>query len=136
LEDEARRFIEQQPTEAAPRDLERELHELKRQFLSDQISAAAYEERKAALLAASERTGMVSDIPIDELLAVVADLPLVLGHATASEAHAIIRPVLSHIWVQERRVTAITPTAAFTSLFRGVWEVERRCPMGFEPTAS
>ena len=54
------------------------------------------------------------------------------------EARAIVAPVLSHVWIKDRGLHAITPTAAFEPLLVGVWrtEVVMGCPMGFEPTTS
>ncbi len=136
LEDEARQYVTaHQPR--PHRSIERELRDLKRQFLDEQISAATYEERRAALLAEQEAAVIAPAGPsLEVLLALLNDLPTLLRTATRDEGRAIIRPVLSHIWIRDKGIQAVTPTAAFQPLLRGLWEVERRCPMGFEPTAS
>ena len=51
---------------------------------------------------------------------------------------AIVAPVLSHVWIKDQELHAITPTEAFEPLLVGVWktEVAMGCPTGFEPATS
>jgi hypothetical protein len=62
----------------------------------------------------------------------LADLPFVLRAATHDEARAIVASVLSHVWIKDRELHAITPTLAFEPLLVGVWktEVAMGCPTG------
>ena len=77
---------------------------------------------------------------LNTVLAVLADLPAVVRTATPAELRAIVAPMLSHIWVQNQKTVAITPTAKFEAVFRGIWrassDAEKRCPTGFEPATS
>jgi replication fork clamp-binding protein CrfC len=76
LEAEARAYLAaEQPTTSA-RDVERALRELKRSFLDEAISAAEYEERKAALLATPQLTTLQPALDLETLLAYLADLPI------------------------------------------------------------
>jgi site-specific DNA recombinase len=133
LEDEARAYLAAEPTTTPARDMERALRELKRTFLDDAISAAEYEAQKAALLATPLLTPSPAMLDLETLLAYLADLPTVLRAATRDEARAIVAPVLSHVWIKDRELHAITPTPAFEPLLVGVWktEVAMGCPTGF-----
>lgn len=139
LETEARAYLAQERPMLARRDVDRALRDLKQRFLDEAISAGEYEAQRATLLAAPAVSAPADPpLDLDTLLAYLADLPSVLRTATPDEARAIVAPVLSHVWIKDRGLHAITPTAAFEPLLVGVWrtEVVMGCPMGFEPTTS
>jgi hypothetical protein len=100
------------------------------------IRKERYQQQRAAILAElaelEQRATPVAPA-LDAVIALASNLPQVLRVATKEEARAIIAPVLSHVWVRDRGIEAITPTAAFESLLVGVWraEVVMGCPTGF-----
>lgn len=105
--------------------VERALRELKQRFLNEVITALEYEAQRAALLAVPVVSAPTEQpLVLDTLLAYLADLRSVLRAATRDEARAIIAPILSHVWVKDRGVHAITPTPAFEPLLVGVWKTE------------
>lgn len=131
LEEEARAAVEASAAAHPQRDTTQALRELKRLFLNDELSAAEYEARRTALLSQEERPP-VSGTDLHLLLAYLSDIPALLHAATREEARALVRPVLSHVWIRERDVAAVTPTAAFEALLVGIWrtEVVRGCLTG------
>jgi site-specific DNA recombinase len=105
------------------------------------ISKEKYRQERTTLLAQlteADQDTAPRGPRLDLVIALAHDLPRLLRAATKDEARAIIAPVLSHVWVQNRAVAAITPTAAFEPLLVGVWrsEVVMGCPTGFEPATS
>ncbi len=113
LLDQVRRLLEQEqrPTLPPIRAIDQELKKLKAAFLADQINAAVYEQRRAVLLAEPlpEPTQRPAIDP-DALLALVADLPTLLREAPAQHKRAIVRELLSEVYLRKRRVIALRPT--------------------------
>lgn len=132
LKEEAQAAIETHQLDRPQNDHAQALRELKRLFLNDELSAAEYDSRRAALLVAQEEQAAVAGPDLQMLLGYLSDIPALLRAASRDEVRALVRPVLSHVWVQDRGVVAVTPTAVFEPLLVGVWraEVERRCLTG------
>jgi len=105
------------------------------------LSKEKYQQQRKALMdqLAEEALPMQPLGPSAEaVLSAVMNLPQLLAHASPAEARAVLAPALSHVWVEDKNIRAITPTLAFRPLFCALWrcEVEMGCLTGFEPATS
>ena len=120
LVEQARVLIEQQtPPVAAPvRALDTALKKLKADFLADVISAVEYEAQRAALLAQPAPAPARTPAPVDStaVLRLVGDLPTLLVEASPQHRRAVVRELLSEVWIDRRRVIAVRPTRAAAAL--------------------
>lgn len=118
LLDRVRQLIEQEQPPTPPiRQIDGALKKLKADFLSDRISAAAYEAQRAALLAQPlpEQHPRPAANP-DALLALLTDLPTLLECAPALERRAVLKELVSEVWLRRRHVVALRPTRAAQAL--------------------
>ena len=123
------------PTPVDTAALTAKLERLGEVYADGLIRKERYQQQRTAILAELaelEQQGTPAAPALDAVIALAVNLPQVLRVATKEEARAIIAPVLSHVWVRDRGIEAITPTAAFESLLVGVWraEVVLGCPTG------
>ena len=120
LVEQARAMIEQQtpPTVAPVRALDAALKKLKADFLADVISAVEYESQRAALLAQPVPTPAPARAPVDSaaVLRLVGDLPTLLVEASPQHRRAVVKELLSEVWIGRRRVIAVRPTRAAAAL--------------------
>lgn len=93
-----------------------------------------YQQLRAALLAQLAETEPIAATgpQLERVMMVLERIPDLLRRATREEARAIIAPVFSHVWIEEKQLRAVTPTATFRPLLLGIWrfEVEMGCPTG------
>lgn len=105
------------------------------------ISREKYQRERAALQAQLHESEeqQIGEPDLAKVLALLQDVPALIRAATREEARAIVAPMLSRVWVEEGKLVAVTPTAAFQPLFVALWrecEVIMGCPTGFEPATS
>lgn len=100
---------------ATPVGHELELRRLKQQFLADQIGAAAYEERRAELLA--QKPPQAAPIDDSAVLALIGALPTLLERATPGERRAVLGQLLSGVYARRKAVLAFRPTRLAYALF-------------------
>ena len=117
----ARRARLRQPHQTAVPNLERELRKLKQAFLAEQLSAAAYEQQRTALLTSTVNMPAQADDP-EALVSLLRDLPLLLTHTTSAERRTILQQLITEVYARQKAVVAFRPTRLAERLFQAAAE--------------
>jgi DNA invertase Pin-like site-specific DNA recombinase len=110
-----------QTRQATIPNLDMELRKLKQAFLSERLSAAAYEQQRTALLTNTVELPTQADNP-DALVALLHDLPLLLSHTSNAERRTILQQLITEVYARQKAVIAFRPTRLAERLFQAAAE--------------
>jgi site-specific DNA recombinase len=119
----ARRLLEIPPPRSGPSaaEIEQKLRRLARAYADGAYSDDEYSERRAHLLgqlATAEQPE--PHVSLDDVAALLSDLPTLLREAPGPERQALMQQLVSAVYIARRDVYAIRPTHATALFFRAV----------------
>jgi site-specific DNA recombinase len=116
LLEQAKRLAQEAPTQpAAPSatEIQARLNRLGEAYADGVVNKAVYERKRDELLALLARSAAMpapQAVGVETLVPLLKDLPTLLMQATNSERRAVVRELVTHVYVQRSVVMAIRPT--------------------------
>ncbi len=124
---EAERLISRtpRPEQVDAQQVQQKLKRLARVYADGLIDDAEYERERAALQALLVEAPSLALVRFEQAraAALLADLPTLLARATAQERRAVVGSLFERVWVQERRLNALTPRAEVYPLMASIARV-------------
>lgn len=123
LLERAEQLAQETPTRpAAPSaaEIQARLDRLGEAYADGVVSKPAYERKRdelLALMARSAATPAPQDVGAEMLMSLLKDLPTLLMAATNAERRAVVRELVTQVYVQRSVVMAIRPTKIAAALF-------------------
>jgi hypothetical protein len=109
-----------QPGAPSTAEIQARLNRLGEAYADGVVNKATYERKRdelLTLLARSAATPAPQAVGIDTILPLLRDLPTLLMAATNSERRAVVRELVTQVYVQRNVVMAIRPTKIAAALF-------------------
>jgi hypothetical protein len=123
LLEQAERIAQETPTRPAEQsmsDVQSKLERLGEAYADGVVSKAAYERKRDELRALLARSAAMPAQPlpgVETIVPLLRDLPTLLMAATNSERRAVVRELVTHVYVQRSVVMALRPTKIAAALF-------------------
>lgn len=124
----AARALQQDAPRPDRSSLRSELHALKIQFLADEISSAAYEQRRREIEVRMRTPDQTSSVTADLDLALLRDIGALARVATPEKRRALVRLLFQQVWLEQRTIVALTPTPRYFALTAAVVEYQQAVP--------
>jgi len=108
------------PAEPNAKEVQARLDRLGEAYADGVVSKAAYERKRdelRTLLARSAATPAPKAVGVETLVPLLKDLPTLLMQATNAERRAVVRELVTHVYVQRSVVMALRPTKIAAALF-------------------
>jgi site-specific DNA recombinase len=85
--------------------------QLKQAYNAGILTKSEYERKSREAKRKTDQSPAGVAFDVQHGLQLLADMPRLLGYATASERLALVKSLFDHVWVHDRRIVSLTPRA-------------------------